>query len=288
MNIGMLKNPEWLKEFTYSYRNFEDIPQSVFDEINDSLDQVQSSDPTVSVVIAAWNEEINILACVASLAKMKSSHSFEIIVVNNNSTDRTQDTLDKLHINSYLQTVQGCGPARQLGQEKASGKYILTADADCIYPDCWIDEMINVLSKPGTVCVYGRYSFISGQGYPRWKLALFEMMKDVIAEYRHINRPYFNAYGMSMGYVREYGLKVGFITINRRGEDGQLCLDLMPYGKIRQVKSRCARIWTGTRTLQLEGEMSNVLTARLTKEFKRFFYNLHSGLPGNKKADNSK
>lgn len=218
---------------------------------------------------------------------MKSSYPFEIIVVNNNSTDDTQKTLDNLHVRSFQQPIQGCGPARQLGQENALGKYILTADADCLYPDCWINEMIGVLSKSGVVCVYGRYSFISEPGYSRWKLAIFESMKDVVAEFRHVYRPYFNCYGMSMGYVKEYGLRVGFITINRRGEDGQLCLDLMKYGKIKQIKTFQARVWTGARTLKLDGSFTSALMARLRKELNRFFFNLHSGLPENKKASDS-
>lgn len=285
--MEILRNPTWIGQFQYPQERFEEIPQTIFDEINADLDLIQTSEPVVSVVIAAWNEEVNILRCLGSLAKMKSSYPFEIIVVNNNSTDDTQKTLDNLHVRSFQQPIQGCGPARQLGQENALGKYILTADADCLYPDCWINEMIGVLSKSGVVCVYGRYSFISEPGYSRWKLAIFESMKDVVAEFRHVYRPYFNCYGMSMGYVKEYGLRVGFITINRRGEDGQLCLDLMKYGKIKQIKTFQARVWTGARTLKLDGSFTSALMARLRKELNRFFFNLHSGLPENKKASDS-
>ena len=283
--MKILANPAWLEQFQYPYTSGRDIPESVFKEINRDLDQNISKEPQVSVVIAAWNEEVNILCCIASLSKMKSSIPFEIIVVNNNSTDQTQHTLDQLHIKSLFEVVQGCGPARQLGQEHALGKYILMADADCLYPDCWIDEMIRVLEKPDVVCVYGRYSFISESGYPRWKLAIFEFMKDIIAEFRHVNRPYLNAYGMSMGYIKEFGIKVGFIKINRRGEDGQLCLDLMKYGKIKQVKAKKARTWTGIRTLRLDGSISGALIIRFFKELRRFFYNLHSRLPENKNSE---
>lgn len=280
--MNILKNPAWLKQFQFPYSCYDDIPHSVFEGINLNLDRVQSNTPLVSIVIAAWNEEVNILRCVASLSKMQTTIPFEIIVVNNNSTDNTQTTLEHLHIKSFFEKVQGCGPARQLGQENAFGKYILMADADCLYPECWVDEMIKVLQKPHVVCVYGRYSFIAEPGYPRWKLAIFELMKDIIAEFRHLNRPYFNAYGMSMGYIKDYGLKVGFIKINRRGEDGQLCLDLMKYGKIKQVKAGKARTWTGTRTLMLDGNITSAMTTRLYKELKRFFYNLHSRLPESK------
>ncbi len=273
------RNPSWLSDYQLPYQKYDDIPDSFFAAINKKLDAVQSRQPLVSIVIAAWNEEVNILNCMTSLAGMHTQIPFEIIVVNNNSTDRTQQTLDRLHIRSFFEPVQGAGPARQLGQENALGKYILTADADCFYPPCWVDEMMRVLQQPEVVLVYGRYSFISEKGFPRWKLTVWEVMKDVISEVRHIKRPYFNAYGLSMGYVKEYGLKIGFIKINRRGEDGQLCLDMMPYGKIRQVRSGKARAWTGIRTLQKDGTFFTALSVRLRKELKRFFNNFHSRLP---------
>jgi glycosyltransferase involved in cell wall biosynthesis len=280
--MNLIQEPAWLKQFDFPYTTFQQIPINLFDEVNEQLGRVISKEPLVSIIIAAWNEEINVLKCIASLSRMKTKFPFEIIVVNNNSTDQTQQTLDQLHVKSYFQSIQGAGPARQLGQEKALGEYVLTADADCLYPDCWVDEMMKELTKPGVVCVYGRYSFLSAPGYPRWKLGFFELLKDVIAEYRHINRPYFNTYGLSMGYLRKAGLEVGFIEINRRGEDGQLCLDLMKYGKVKQVRSNRARAWTGTRTLERDGSISEAFLTRFTKEFKRFFYNLHSRLPEDK------
>lgn len=262
--------PQWIKKFNYPFENFGEIPADLFKTINLDLDKVQSNEPVVSILIAAWNEEVNILRCVASLSKMKTSIPFEIIVIDNNSKDKTQATLEQLHVKRLFQEIQGCGPARQLGQENAKGKYILLADADCLYPDCWVDEMIKVLSKPGVVCVYGRYSFIPETKFPRWKLYMLEKMKDVIADIRHIKRPYLNAYGISMGYVKEFGLKAGYVMYKIWGDDGRLCFDLMPYGKVKQVKSEGARAWTGPRTLERDGSFSQALKARIFKELKRF------------------
>jgi glycosyltransferase involved in cell wall biosynthesis len=280
--MKIFTNPLWLQQFQYPYQTFEEIPQSVFDSINEGLDRLQSKEPLVSIIISAWNEEVNILRCVASLSKMETQIPLEIIVVNNNSKDRTQDTINKLHVKGLFEVTQGCGPARQLGQENALGKYILLADADCFYPSCWVDKMVKRLEQPGISCVYGRYSFISEPGYPRWKLVMLEKMKDAIAEFRQLNRPYFNAYGISMGYVREYGLKVGFIRHNFWGDDGQLCLGLMEYGKIKQVRSNSARAWTGPRTLQRSGNFGDAIKLRLVKEAKRFIGNFNPTRPERK------
>ncbi|MES2826844.1 MAG: glycosyltransferase family 2 protein [Bacteroidota bacterium] len=278
--MNILSNPAWLDKLNFQYKNFEEIPQELFDTINRDLDKVTGPDPLVTILIAAWNEEINILRCIASISKTIFHAPVEIIVVNNNSKDRTQDTIDKLHVTGLFEIKQGCGPARQHGQLNAKGKYVLLADADCFYPNCWVDEMIKVLSQKDVVCVYGRYSFISEPGFPRWKLNMLEKMKDVIAEFRQINKPYFNAYGISMGYIKELGIKVGFIENNFWGDDGQLCLGLMKYGNIRQVRSNKARAWTGVRTLQRDGNtFSKVLWVRISKELKRFTKNFDPTRP---------
>jgi len=274
-----LKNPNWINSFDFKYEKFEDIPQEIFDGINSDLDKITGESPLVTVLISAWNEEVNILKCVSSLSKTKCNFPIEIIIVNNNSKDKTQQTIDKLNVTGLFEQKQGCGPARQWGQENAKGKYILLADADCFYPPCWVEKMTQILQQKDVVCVYGRYSFISEEGFPRWKLFLLERMKDLIAEFRQINRPYFNAYGLSMGYVRELGLKVGFIETNFWGDDGQLCLGLMKYGKIKQVRSNDARVWTGPRTLQRDGDLHTAFKNRLKKEFRRFFHNFNAKLP---------
>jgi glycosyltransferase involved in cell wall biosynthesis len=268
--MNVFKNPQWIKRFEYAYSSFDEIPADVFNEINARLDKVQSATPLVSVIISAWNEEVDILKTVGSLSDTKTDIPFEIIVVNNNSTDKTQETLDKLHIKNFFQPVQGWGPGRQMGMENASGKYILMADSDCIYPDCWVDKMVQGLQTKGIVSVYGRYSFISEKGFARWKLFILETFKDLMVEIRHIKRPFLNSYGMSMGFIKEYGLKEGFYMNKTHGEDGRMCYDLMKYGKVKQVRSNRNRVWTGVRTLKKSGSFSRVLRVRIVKELRRF------------------
>ena len=268
--MNIFKNPKWISEFEYPYDGYEDISQKVFDEINQRLDKVQSAKPLVSIIISAWNEEVDILKTVGSLSNVKTKIPLEIIVVNNNSTDRTQKTLDRLHIKNYFQPIQGWGPGRQMGMENALGKYILLGDSDCIYPDCWVENMIEGLKIEGVVSVYGRYSFISEKGFARWQLSILEFCKDLIAEVRHIKRPFLNSYGMSMGFVKEYGLKEGFYMNKTHGEDGRMCYDLMKYGKVKQIRSNSNRVWTGVRTLRKSGSFSQVMKTRIIKEVKRF------------------
>lgn len=274
--MNIFKNPEWINAYEFPFKNFEDIPNHVFEKINIGLDTIQSKNPLVSIIISVWNEEVDILKTVGSLSNLKTQIPLEIIVINNNSNDNTQSTIDKLHIKNYFQPIQGWGPGRQMGMENSAGKYILLADSDCIYPNCWVDEMVNGLIEKNVVSVYGRYSFISERGYERWKLSILETFKDLIAELRQIKRPFLNSYGMSMGFIKEYGLKEGFYMNKTHGEDGRMCYDLMKYGKVKQIRCNQNRVWTGVRTLKKSGSFKKVLSVRIIKELKRFSEYFHT------------
>jgi glycosyltransferase involved in cell wall biosynthesis len=268
--IYPFNNPSWIETLLMQLKSLEDIPQTLFDEINTGLDYFQHPQPLVSVVIPAFNEEVSIIRTLYSLSKNKTSFPTEIIVVNNNSTDRTQYILDRLHVRSFIQSKQGCGPARQLGQEMAKGKFILMGDADCFYPERWIEKMTRELMKPNVTCVYGRYSFLGTGNKARWQLFCYEFLRDIIHEIRNIKRPYLNALGMSMGYIKDLGLKKGFIDRRIRGEDGRMCFDLMNYGKVKRIRSYSNSVWTLPRTLDREGSLLYSIFARFSLEAARF------------------
>lgn len=263
--------PGWINSELLSVGKLDDVPESVFEDIKQQLQTKTSKSPDITVLIAAWNEELNIVRCLQSLLSNVTDVTYDIIVVNNNSTDRTQEVLDRLGVQSYFERKQGCGPARNLGQGKSTAKYILLADADSIYPKQWIKEMHRVLKKDGVVGVYGKYSFLNTfSGRPRWKYAIYEFFQGIIVWIRSMKRPYLNAYGISMGYVRELGVKVGYLERNIRGDDGRLIFDLMKFGKIKLVSSAKSRVWTTDRTLLQDGGIFNSFKKRFLREIARF------------------
>lgn len=268
--MNFFNNPSWINNLLLRLNRLEDLPESIYDEINSGLIKLQHESPLVSVVIPAFNEEVSVLRTLYSLSLNKTSIPVEIIVINNNSTDRTQEVLERLKVRSFLQTKAGCGPARQMGQQVAKGKYILMGDADCFYPEAWIEKMSRALMKEGVTCVYGGYSFLGTEDKPRWKLFIYESLRDIIAEFRQIKRPCLNALGMSMGYVKDLGLKNGFVDRKIRGEDGRMCFQLMRFGKIKRVRSTAVNVWTLPRTLDKEGNLMYSIMARAALEFSRF------------------
>lgn len=262
--------PPWIDKEILTYNKVDDIPRHVFDRINAALIKNQTIEqPLVSVVIPALNEELNIIRTLSTLANNIASFPFEIVVVNNNSTDKTEQVLKQLCVRTVFQPKPGCGPARQLGQEAAIGEYILMADADCFYPPGWINQMTNEISREGVSCVYGGYSFLTEFDNRRLGLKLYEWTRGTLVWIKHFKRPYLNALGMNMAYVKKFGLQVGFVESAIRGEDGRMCFDLMQFGRVVRVRDKSCNVWTSTRTLDKEGSLLKAFVKRLFIEITR-------------------
>ena len=103
------------------------------------------SRPTVAVVIPAKNEESTIEACVRSL-KQQTYGELQIIVVDDGSTDRTLEVLERFSDITVLRS-DGRGPsrARNLGLGSAAADIIAFTDADCICEPRWVEELVATL-----------------------------------------------------------------------------------------------------------------------------------------------
>ena len=261
-----VRNPSWIPREYLQITKFRDFPTEYISRIREDLAKVTSDEPEVSILLSAYNEEANVVRCLDSISKMKSNYPFEVVMVNNNSSDETETALRALGVKYHDQPVQGAGPARQKGLDNAKGKYILLGDTDCLYPGSWVQKMVDALKTKGTSVVYGRYSFLSEENSgPRWQLALYEMMRDVSMEMRHFKRPFLNAYGMSMAFYKEHAEKVGFLGDNKRGFDGRVCFDLMKFGKVKRLRSYKAATWTSTRALDRDGSFMKAFWTRVLK-----------------------
>lgn len=115
---------------------------------------------SVSIVIAARNEESTIGRCLESLLQQDyPSDKFEIIVVDDHSTDRTADIARSFMARergSKISLVTASGDSEPIGKPYAIAKGIhisrgdimLLTDADCIAPRGWIRSMVSFFEPP--------------------------------------------------------------------------------------------------------------------------------------------
>lgn len=97
----------------------------------------------VSLVIPCYNEEDGIKSVLEDVPDVID----EVVVVDNNCTDRTAEIASKMGAKVVLETKQGYGAALKKGFLEASGDIISTLDADCMYPIESIPYLLKVLEK---------------------------------------------------------------------------------------------------------------------------------------------
>jgi len=109
----------------------------------------------ISVIIPCYNEEDTIRGVIEAIPK----EVLEIIVVDNNSTDKTEEIAKSLGARVVKEKRQGYGAALKRGFEEAKGEVIVTLDGDGQYPAEMIMEVSNYL-------IENNLDFISCSRFP--------------------------------------------------------------------------------------------------------------------------
>ncbi|MBC7654401.1 MAG: glycosyltransferase family 2 protein [Oligoflexus sp.] len=277
--------PSWLKHHQFPKKSFFDLSVDEINIIKTGLNKLQSTEPEISIIIPAWNEENNIFRTLSSIASNKTERKVELIVVNNNSTDKTQQILDKLGIKSLFQPQQGITFARQMGLENAKGKYHLCADSDTFYPPKWIDTMVKPLEDSEKIVgVYARYAFIPEREGERLFFWIYERLAGIIIRLRKRKREHINFLGFNMGFKTAVGFANGGFKVknvrkfdNAHGsddyvdesEDGRMAVNLMKSGELHLIIDKKARVFTSSRRLLAEGGILKAFNHRFKLHIKR-------------------
>lgn len=99
----------------------------------------------ISVIIPSYNEEKHIKKCVESLLK-QNYPDFEIIVVDDGSTDRTREILSNFASRQEIillkQNHLGPGHARNLGVSVSVGEILVFVDSDMIFEKNFLHELV--------------------------------------------------------------------------------------------------------------------------------------------------
>jgi len=110
----------------------------------------------ISIIIPTYNSELTVEKTVLSILNQDGPANFEIICVDDGSTDGTWDKLRKLRtqnseVSCFRQTNQKQAAARNNGLTHASGKYIMFADADDYWLPGTLEAVVQNLSSELTI-----------------------------------------------------------------------------------------------------------------------------------------
>ncbi|ABA20473.1 Glycosyl transferase, family 2 [Trichormus variabilis ATCC 29413] len=129
--------------------------------------------PKVSVVIPAYNAMPYLPETLDSVLR-QTYNDFEVIVVNDGSSDKTEEFISQIldpRIKLISQANQGLAGARNTGILNASGEYIAFLDADDIWEPTKLEKQVKVLDEnPEVGLVYTWVAYINEQGKSTGKI----------------------------------------------------------------------------------------------------------------------
>lgn len=104
----------------------------------------------VSIIFPVKNEGKHIKNTIKSAKEVKTHYPFELIVVDDASTDRCCQFLEsnrEEHITLVRTDGVGAAMARNIGAEHANGNYFIFCDAHLFFEDFWIDRLIEPIQN---------------------------------------------------------------------------------------------------------------------------------------------
>lgn len=188
----------------------------------------------LSVVIPAYNEEKNIAKCLEYIVNQEEKAD-EIIVVDNNSTDKTGAIAKKYKARVIKELTQGMIPARNCGFNNAKHDIIARTDADTYVPRNWIKTIKeNFRKNKNLVGLAGPASFYD---FPiHHKLQHKQWQNKVIFAFIKSRIKHDTLYGPNMAILKNAWEKIKNDICMDDGmvhEDTDLAIHLSKYGDIK-------------------------------------------------------
>jgi len=129
--------------------------------------------PFITVVIPAYNEEFSLPETLRALKRQEYPGQYEILVVDNASTDRTAEIARSMGARVIEETRQGYVHAIRRGFGAANGEIIACTDADTLVAPDWLDRMAHILEPEDVVATSGAFRFFDGPWWIRMLGRLF-------------------------------------------------------------------------------------------------------------------
>lgn len=113
-----------------------------------------SKNPLISVIVTTYNNEKYIKACLDSLVA-QTFQDFEIVVIDDGSTDQTSKVLNQYSANSRLkihhQPNAGVSAARNQGLKLSRGKFVCFVDSDDYVAKNYLEKLVAPLLQDSTI-----------------------------------------------------------------------------------------------------------------------------------------
>lgn len=190
----------------------------------------------LSIIIPVYNSEKEITKCLESILKNNTSFEYEIILVNDGSTDNSLNILEKFssnyeNIKVFNQKNEGVSSARNLGISKASGEWIMFVDSDDFLSDGWSKIVERYLKSDNEFIIFSNNSHFETD-----RSKIIEMITGVVAS-QYMTCIWSKMYKTHI--IKKYNIKFQYGIIN--GED--VIFNLEYYLKCKNIQFVKANIY---------------------------------------------
>jgi len=175
--------------------------------ISDQRNQVVRKKPGFySTVLPVYNGAETLPECLqALLAQTLPVDQYQVIVVDDGSTDDTAEVARSFGVQVISQPNAGPAAARNRGAQAAQGDILLFTDADCIPAPDWVERMAAAFTEPNVVGTKGVYRTRQRELVARFVQAEYEDRYDRMRTLEPID--FVDTY--SAGYRRDVFLAFG-------------------------------------------------------------------------------
>ena len=120
----------------------------------------------VSIIVPCYNVEPYVKECIESIVNQKTKYKYEVIIINDGSTDKTLDIINEYKNISNLVIINkpnsGLGQSRNVGVERAKGKYIIFVDSDDLVTEFMVEDLMDAATKDNYDMVEANFVNIGG------------------------------------------------------------------------------------------------------------------------------
>lgn len=177
-----------------------------------------SSPPSVTVVVPVRNGEQTIEPLLESLQKLDyNNDKVEVIIVDGNSTDMTQDIVKKYPVKLVVEKRKGLNVARNTGIKKGNGEIVAFTDSDCIVPSNWVTKIVENFKNPQVSCVGGSAKALNSDFVSQYADNSIVRLMPFFTKREELEKvkPFFrHPAGCNMAYRKKVAEEIGYFDEN--------------------------------------------------------------------------
>jgi glycosyltransferase involved in cell wall biosynthesis len=183
----------------------------------------------ISVIIPAYNEEATIRRCLLALSSQTVPRSsYELIVVDGNSKDRTREIAAEYADLVFIQDSERVAGARNDGFIRAKHDIVATTDADCIVASDWIEQILHSFKDPEVVLAFGPVTSIEDSP----KNSRYVLFFNFLIHFGAATRLFYYTLGCNTIFRYEALKRAGMYKILDAGDDLEVATRVRKEGKV--------------------------------------------------------